>query len=325
MTTPPLAITMGDASGVGPEILLRAFASGELGTDVVAVGDLAVLDLCNRRLQCEVALEPVSAPRPSSSGRLAVLDEGLLSEATLRIGEIDRASGAAALAYVARATKLARAGDAAAVVTLPINKAATRLSAPTFTGHTEYVAELCGRTSSTLMLASERAVVTHVSTHVSLREAIDLAQPARIFEVIVQTDEILRRLRPTRRIAVAGLNPHAGEGGAFGDEDTARILPAIVKAREQGLEVSGPHPPDTVFLDMVQGRVDAVVCMYHDQGHIPMKLLDFRGGVNVTLGLPIVRTSVDHGTAFDIAWKGVAFTDSLRDACAMARRLARRS
>jgi 4-hydroxythreonine-4-phosphate dehydrogenase len=325
MTTPPLAITMGDASGVGPEILLRAFASGELGTDVVAVGDLAVLDLCNRRLQCEVALEPVSAPRPSSPGRLAVLDEGLLSEATLRIGEIDRASGAAALAYVARATKLALAGDAAAVVTLPINKAATRLSAPTFTGHTEYVAELCGRTSSTLMLASERAVVTHVSTHVSLREAIDLAQPARIFEVIVQTDEILRRLRPTRRIAVAGLNPHAGEGGAFGDEDTARILPAIVKAREQGLEVSGPHPPDTVFLDMVQGRVDAVVCMYHDQGHIPMKLLDFRGGVNVTLGLPIVRTSVDHGTAFDIAWKGVAFTDSLRDACAMARRLARRS
>jgi 4-hydroxythreonine-4-phosphate dehydrogenase len=322
MTTPPLAITMGDASGVGPEILLRAFASGELGTDVVAVGDLAVLDLCNRRLRCDVTLEPLVAPRAATPGRLGVLDEGALSEATLRIGEIDRASGAAALAYVARATKLALSGDAAAVVTLPINKAATRLSAPTFTGHTEYIAELCGRTSSTLMLASEKAIVTHVSTHVSLREAIDLAQPARILEVIVQTDEILRRLRPSRRIAVAGLNPHAGEGGAFGDEDTACIVPAITRARDQGLEVSGPHPPDTVFLDLVQGRVDAVVCMYHDQGHIPMKLLDFRGGVNVTLGLPIVRTSVDHGTAFDIAWKGVAFTDSLRDACAMARRLA---
>ena len=323
MTTPPLAITMGDASGVGPEILLRAFASGELGTDVVAVGDLAVLDLCNRRLQCDVTLEPLTAPRPAKPGILGVLDEGALSEQTLRIGEIDRASGAAALAYVARATKLALAGDAAAVVTLPINKAATRLSAPTFTGHTEYVAELCGRTSSTLMLASERAIVTHVSTHVSLREAIALAQPARILEVIVQTDEILRRLRPTRRIAVAGLNPHAGEGRAFGDEDDTCIAPAIARAREQGLQVSGPHPPDTVFLDMVQGRIDAVVCMYHDQGHIPMKLLDFRGGVNVTLGLPIVRTSVDHGTAFDIAWKGVAFTDSLRDACAMARRLSR--
>ncbi len=322
MTLPPLAITMGDASGVGPEILLRAFASGELGTDVVAVGDLAVLDLCNRRLRCDVRLEAVDAPRPSTPGVLGVLDEGALSEGALRIGEIDRASGAAALAYVARATKLALAGDVAAVVTLPINKAATRLSAPTFTGHTEYVAELCGRSSSTLMLASERAVVTHVSTHVSLREAIDLAQPARILEVIVQTDEILRRLRPTRRIAVAGLNPHAGEGGAFGDEDETRIAPAVARARDQRIEVSGPHPPDTVFLDLVQGRIDAVVCMYHDQGHIPMKLLDFRGGVNVTLGLPIVRTSVDHGTAFDIAWKGIAFTDSLRDACAMARRLA---
>ena len=312
---------MGDASGVGPEILLRAFASGELGTDVVAVGDLAVLDLCNRRLHCDVTLEPLTAPRPARPGVLGVLDEGALSEQTLRIGEIDRASGAAALAYVERATKLALAGDAAAVVTLPINKAATRLSAPTFTGHTEYVAELCGRSSSTLMLASERAIVTHVSTHVALREAIALAQPARILEVIIQTDEILRRLRPTRRIAVAGLNPHAGEGRAFGDEDDTCIAPAIARAREQGLEVSGPHPPDTVFLDMVQGRIDAVVCMYHDQGHIPMKLLDFRGGVNVTLGLPIVRTSVDHGTAFDIAWKGIAFTDSLRDACAMARRL----
>jgi 4-hydroxythreonine-4-phosphate dehydrogenase len=323
MTTPPLAITMGDASGVGPEILLRAFASGELGTDVVAVGDLAVLDLCNRRLQCDVTLEPLDTPRPSRPGVLGVLDQGALTEATLRIGQIDRASGAAALAYVERATKLAIAGEAAAIVTLPINKAATRLSAPTFTGHTEYVAELCGRTSSTLMLASEKAIVTHVSTHVALREAIELAQPARILEVIVQTDAMLARLRPTRRIAVAGLNPHAGEGGAFGDEDATRLVPAIAQARAQGIEVSGPHPPDTVFLEMVQGRIDAVVCMYHDQGHIPMKLLDFRGGVNVTLGLPIVRTSVDHGTAFDIAWQGVAFTDSLRDACAMARRLAR--
>ena len=314
---------MGDASGVGPEILLRAFASGELGTDVVAVGDLAVLDLCNRRLHCDVTLEPLTAPRPATPGVLGVLDEGAVSEQTLRIGEIDRTSGAAALAYVARATKLALAGDASAIVTLPINKAATRLSAPTFTGHTEYVAELCGRTSSTLMLASEKAIVTHVSTHVSLRQAIDLAQPARILEVIVQTDEILRRLRPTRRIAVAGLNPHAGEGRAFGDEDATRIVPAIAKARGQGLEVSGPHPPDTVFLDMVQGRIDAVVCMYHDQGHIPMKLLDFRGGVNVTLGLPIVRTSVDHGTAFDIARRGIADEGSLIEAILLAARLAR--
>ena len=208
-------------------------------------------------------------------------------------------------------------------MTLPINKAATRLSAPTFTGHTEYVAELCGRTSSTLMLASERAIVTHVSTHVSLREAIALAQPARILEVIVQTDEILRRLRPTRRIAVAGLNPHAGEGGAFGDEDDTLHRAGDRQGARSGARGLGAASARHGVPGLVQGRVDAVVCMYHDQGHIPMKLLDFRGGVNVTLGLPIVRTSVDHGTAFDIAWKGVAFTDSLRDACAMARRLSR--
>jgi len=322
MNTPPLAITMGDASGVGPEILLRAFASGELGTDVVAVGDLAVLELCNRRLNYGVSLEPVDRPRAASPGRLGVLDEGAVTEATLRIGQIDRTSGAAALAYVARATKLAIAGEAAAIVTLPINKAATRLSAPTFTGHTEYVAELCGRTSSTLMLASEKAIVTHVSTHVSLREAIDLAQPPRILEVIRQTHEMLGRLRPARRIGVAGLNPHAGEGGAFGDEDTTRIAPAIAEARAAGIDVTGPHPPDTVFLDLVQGRIDAVVCMYHDQGHIPMKLLDFRGGVNVTLGLPIVRTSVDHGTAFDIAGKGIADASSMVEAVLLAARLA---
>ena len=325
MTTPPLAITMGDASGVGPEILLRAFASGELGTDVVAVGDLAVLDLCNRRLHCDVTLEPIAAPRPGDAGhaRRARRRRACRRRRSASARSI-AASGAAALAYVARATRLALAGEAAAVVTLPINKAATRLSAPTFTGHTEYVAELCGRTSSTLMLASERAIVTHVSTHVALREAIELAQPARILEVIVQTDEILaaaaadaahrrRRPQPARR---------RGRRLRRRGRRRASRRPSPRRAI-RGIEVSGPHPPDTVFLDLVQGRIDAVVCMYHDQGHIPMKLLDFRGGVNVTLGLPIVRTSVDHGTAFDIAWKGVAFTDSLRDACAMARRLAR--
>ena len=317
-----LAITMGDASGVGPEILLRAYAAGELETDVCAVGDLAILEVCNARLGCGLELERVTEPRASAPGRLSVLDCAMLRPADLRIGEISEASGRAALVYVERATSLALAGAVSAIVTLPINKAATRLSTPGFTGHTEYIATLCGRSSSTLMLASPRAIVTHVSTHVSLREALDLVQPGRVHEVIVQTDDVLRRLRDRRRIGVAGLNPHAGEGGAFGNEDRDRIAPAIAAARAEGLTVSGPHPPDTVFLDLAAGRLDAVVCMYHDQGHIPMKLLDFRGGVNVTLGLPIVRTSVDHGTAFDIAWQGNAFTDSLRDACAMARRLA---
>jgi 4-hydroxythreonine-4-phosphate dehydrogenase len=323
----PLAITMGDASGVGPEILLRAFAAGELGDDVVAVGDRTILEHANARFGCGITLDSVDAATLAAWGtrapgtRLRVIDLGRLSLDELRVGEISAASGAAALAYVERATRLAQAGQVSAVVTLPINKAATRVSAPGFTGHTEYIAALCGRSDSTLMLASEEAIVTHVSTHVSLRDALDLVRTARVLEVIGQTHEVLGRLRPQRRIGVAGLNPHAGEGGAFGDEDRLHIAPAVERARAQGISASGPHPPDTVFLDLASGRLDAVVCMYHDQGHIPMKLLDFKGGVNVTLGLPIVRTSVDHGTAFDIAWQGLAFTDSLRDACRMARRL----
>lgn len=316
-----LAITMGDSSGVGPEIALGAAVRGEVPGAFVVVGDLAVLEACNERLGFGARLRRAAGPGDLEPAAVNVLDAGLLRRGDLRIGEISEASGRAALAYVATATDLALQRSVAAVVTLPINKAATRLSHPGFTGHTEYVAERCGRSSSTLMLVSDRAITTHVSTHVSLREALDAVRTARVLEVIRQTDEILPRLRSSRRIAVAGLNPHAGEGGAFGGEDAGEIAPAVAQARELGVDVAGPLPPDTVFLDMLAGRCDAVVCMYHDQGHIPMKVVDFRGGVNVTLGLPIVRTSVDHGTAFDIAWQGTAFTDSLRDACRIARKL----
>jgi 4-hydroxythreonine-4-phosphate dehydrogenase len=171
------------------------------------------------------------------------------------------------------------------------------------------------------MLASSKLIVTHVSTHVSLRQAIESVSRAQVLDVIRLTNEVLPKLRRTARIAVAGLNPHAGEHGAFGTEETDSIIPAIEDARAEGINVEGPFPPDTVFMDALKDRYDAVVCMYHDQGHIPMKVLDFEGGINVTLGLPIVRTSVDHGTAFDIAYKGVAFTGSLRDACALAIKL----
>jgi 4-hydroxythreonine-4-phosphate dehydrogenase len=196
------------------------------------------------------------------------------------------------------------------------------MSQPDFTGHTEYIAKLCGAPDFTLMLASDRLIVTHVSTHVSLRQAIECVKKENILKIIRLTHGVLPRLRAASRIAVAGLNPHAGENGSFGVEDQEEILPAVVEARKFGMDVSGPFPPDTIFMQTLKGRYDAVVCMYHDQGHIPMKLLDFEGGINVTLGLPIVRTSVDHGTAFDIAWKGVAFTGSLRDACRLAKKLA---
>jgi 4-phospho-D-threonate 3-dehydrogenase / 4-phospho-D-erythronate 3-dehydrogenase len=318
-----IAITMGDSSGVGPEIVLHAFKKGELPDDFVVVGDLSILSLCNRKLGYEAPLRRVADVAEAVTGRVNVLDLGLLKEEDLRAGQISEQSGLAALRYVERATRLALAGQVAAVVTLPINKEATRLSEAGFTGHTEYIAGLCGKDRYTLMLASEKAIVTHVSTHVSLREAIENVRRERVYDVIRLTHEVLPRLRPTSRIAVAGLNPHAGENGAFGHEDLAEIKPAVERARAEGVDAAGPFPPDTVFLDLLKGRYDAVVCMYHDQGHIPMKVLDFEGGINVTLGLPIVRTSVDHGTAFDIAYRGVAFTGSLRDACALAVKLGR--
>jgi 4-hydroxythreonine-4-phosphate dehydrogenase len=307
---------------VGPEIVLSAYRKDELPRETVVVGDLAVLRLCTRVLGIEVPLRAASHAGDVEAGALNVLDLALLTEDDVRIGEITRASGHAALRYVEQATRLALEGAVSAIVTLPINKEATGLSEPGFSGHTEYVAALCGTSVYTMMLASERLIATHVSTHVPLSEAIRRVKRDKVLEIIRLTDGALRKLRPTRRIGVAGLNPHAGENGAFGREDLDEIAPAVALARAEGIEADGPLPPDTVFMQVLKGRYDAVVCMYHDQGHIPMKLLDFEGGVNVTLGLPIVRTSVDHGTAFDIAYQGKAFTRSLRDACAMAAQLA---
>jgi 4-phospho-D-threonate 3-dehydrogenase / 4-phospho-D-erythronate 3-dehydrogenase len=318
-----IAITMGDSSGVGPEIVLHAFKKGELPDDFVVVGDVSILNRCNRMLGYEVPLRRIAEVEAAAAGCVNVLDLGLLKEEDLRVGQVSKQSGLAALRYVDRATRLALAGRVGAVVTLPLNKEATRLSEAGFTGHTEYIAGLCGKDRYTLMLASEKAIVTHVSTHVSLREAIENVKQEKVYDVIRLTHEVLPRLRPTSRIAVAGLNPHASENGAFGHEDLAEIKPAVERARAEGIDVAGPFPPDTVFLDMLKGRYEAVVCMYHDQGHIPMKVLDFEGGINVTLGLPIIRTSVDHGTAFDIAYRGMAFTGSLRDACALAMKLMR--
>ena len=318
-----IAITMGDSSGVGPEIILHSYTKGELPADSVVVGDYSILNVCNRMLRYGVALRPAEDHRDVREGFMNVIDMRLLAEDDLRVGELSKESGHAALKYVERATQLALDGKVSAMVTMPMNKEATRLSEPTFTGHTGYIAKLCGRDKYTLMLASPQLIVTHVSTHVSLRHAIESVTKAQVLDVIRLTNDVLPKLRATARIAVAGLNPHAGEHGAFGTEEEDQIIPAIEEARATNVDVSGPFPADTIFMDALKGRYDAVVCMYHDQGHIPMKVLDFEGGINVTLGLPIVRTSVDHGTAFDIAYKGVAFTGSLRDACSLAIKLSR--
>lgn len=318
-----LGITMGDSSGVGPEILLKAFRDGELRHRFVVFGDLAVLEACNRRLGYGVPLRKVSATADWRERELNVLDLALLREDDLTPGRLNAKSGAAAREYVVTAARAALDGQIAAMVTLPMNKEATRLSDAEFTGHTELIGAVCGARDVTIMLASEQLIVTHVSTHVSLRAAIERVKKDRVARIIELTCEAVARLKENPRIAVAGLNPHAGEHGLFGREEIEEIEPAIAWARERGLPVEGPIPPDTLFYMAVRKKLfDAIVCMYHDQGHVPLKLLDFEGGVNVTLGLPIIRTSVDHGTAFDIAWRGDASTRSLVSAVEFAARMA---
>jgi 4-phospho-D-threonate 3-dehydrogenase / 4-phospho-D-erythronate 3-dehydrogenase len=313
MTGAPMAVTMGDASGVGPEIVLRSASEGRLGDDVVVYGDASILEHGAELL----GLDP-AVPRA-----LNVVDLGLLRAEQHQPGELSAAAGAAARAYVERATLDALAGTVAGVVTMPMNKEATQLSDPAFVGHTEFIAALCGTTRVTMMLTNGPLAVTHVSTHCSLREAIERVNAARVLDVIELTNDAIGRFLPRPRIAVCGLNPHAGEHGLFGTEDIDHVAPAIEQAKRMGIWASGPHPADTVFFQAVHRQAyDAIVCMYHDQGHGPMKLLAFEDAVNVTLGLPIIRTSVDHGTAFDIAWQGKAFTGSLHHALDYAWKLA---
>ncbi len=324
MNSRPMAVTMGDASGVGPEIAVRRFAAGLLGEDVLVYGDAGVLRRAAEALEVDVPLRSLSEPDRGATcrGILSVVDLGLLDAEQVTPGVQSAEAGAAALAYVERATRDALADRVAGVVTLPMNKEATRATTPDFAGHTEFIAGICGARDVVMMLALPEVAVSHVSGHVSLREAIERVAPGRIRTVIELTHEALSRFIERPRIAVCGLNPHAGENGLFGSEDRDIIAPTVAEAQADGFEVSGPHPADTVFRQAVAlDRFDAVVCMYHDQGHAPMKLIGFERGVNVTIGLPIVRTSVDHGTAFDIAWQGRAFTDSLGHALAYAWRL----
>ena len=318
-----MAVTMGDANGVGPEIILRRFAAGAIGDDVLVYGDISILGPGARRLGLDVALLAVDGPADARPGALNVVDLRALSASDLRPGELDAKTGAAAVSYVERATYDALEGQVAGVVTLPVNKEAAQRSMPGFVGHTELIADLCKTTDYAMMLTTPDVAVSHVSAHVSLAEAIVRVTQRRVATVIRLTHEALGGVASSPRIAVCGLNPHAGEHGLFGTEESAHIRPAIDAERARGVVVSGPFPADTVFYQAIhRDRFDAIVCMYHDQGHAPMKLIGFESAVNVTIGLPIVRTSVDHGTAFDIAWQGKAFTGSLQAALDYAWRLA---
>ena len=286
---PIIAITVGDPAGIGPEVAQKALDSG--------------------RFTGRAGLRILGVPStPVTPGRL------------------DPACGRMAVETVRGAVEDALAGRLDAIVTGPINKYAVEQAGIPFTGHTEFIAELCGVRDVRMLLASDRLRVVHVTTHVSLAEACRRATPERIYKTIELAAEALRLLgQPGGAIAVAGLNPHCGENGLFGTEDRDQIVPAIERARAAGLHVTGPVSPDTLFYRAASGEFPMVVAMYHDQGHIPSKLIAFQETVNVTLGLSIIRTSVDHGTAFDIAGRGLADPTNMICAIEMALRLVRNS
>jgi 4-hydroxythreonine-4-phosphate dehydrogenase len=307
-SVPTIALTMGDPAGVGPEIVVKALADASLAPLArwVVVGDSRILEMAGG-LPRNTELRDIRA--------LGTLDG-------FSFGRLDARCGAAAVEYVREATQMCLSGKADAMVTAPLNKEAVALGGHHFSGHTEYIAQLCGATESRMLLACDKLATIHVTTHIPLRRACDL-DTARIVRTIELGNDAMKLLGFARpRIAVCGLNPHAGEHGLFGNEDAECIVPAIEAAQRKGIAATGPHAGDTIFLQASRGAYDLVVAMYHDQGHIPMKLLDFEGGVNISLGIPIIRTSVDHGTAFDIAGKNQADPHSLRQAMRVAARMA---
>ena len=333
MDTPTVAVTMGDPAGIGPEVVVAAYSDLLADARPVVVGDADVLRRAVEVVGSDLTVSAVEtvadAPVDPDPGTLPVLDLDNIDAASLAYGEVREAYGAAALAYIERAIELATAGDVDAIATAPINKQATRLAGSEYAGHTGMLADATDTETYAMMLVEDDLRVTHVSTHVPLVEACDLVTTGAVFDTIEVTVDGLRDLGvedPT--VAVAGLNPHASDGGILGTAEQSDIRPAVERAREAGYDVVGPESPDTVFARAAGGAADCVVAMYHDQGHIPIKMLGFASdeavsGVNVTVGLPIVRTSVDHGTAFDIAGEGKASPASMVDAVALAARIAR--
>jgi 4-hydroxythreonine-4-phosphate dehydrogenase len=328
MKRPLLAITLGDPAGIGPEIILKALQHPTVYEQCrpLVIGDRRIL----ARAQAWVGgalLTYDLVDEPSAGqympGLLTLLDLGNADPAQVPSGQVSAPAGRAAVEYVLRACDLAMQGQVDGVVTAPLNKEAMNLAGFHFAGHTELLAERTGAQKVSMLLTGPKLRVVHVSTHVALNEAIRRVTEQRVEEVIDLAQHSCQALGiAAPRIAVAGLNPHASEGGLFGDQEAREIVPAVERARAHGLQVSGPLPPDTVFLRAVKGDFDIVVAMYHDQGHIPMKLLAFDSGVNVSIGLPIIRTSVDHGTAFDIAGSGRAREESMVAAIQVAVKMA---
>ena len=327
----PLAVTMGDACGIGPEIVAQAFRGGDAAGCGV-IGDAGVMRraaACTGGLLAVAAVERAADALRCPPGCVPVLQVDALPADLLDapIGRVDRRAGLAAARCVEAAVALVLAGEVAGLVTAPLHKEALAAAGVPYPGHTEMLQALAARGGTPpmvrMMLANDELRVVLVTIHMALRRAID----AVTFDAVLDTLRIAHRAaacwgQPAPRIGVAGLNPHAGEGGLFGDEEIRIIAPAIAAARAEGIDASGPYPPDTVFMRARRGAFDLVVAMTHDHGLIPVKYLGVEHGVNVTLGLPFVRTSPDHGTAFDIAGQGTADASGLLAAIGMARRLA---
>ncbi|NKN38252.1 4-hydroxythreonine-4-phosphate dehydrogenase PdxA [Agrobacterium sp. a22-2] len=313
-----VAITLGDPAGVGPEVICKALASlpSDDLANFVVVGNLEALERARTATSTDLRFVTVAEPG-------AVLVEEVALDAPLpEIGKVSAVAGEASVRYIRRAVEMAMGGQADCIVTAPINKEAMNLAGHHFDGHTGLLAHLTGSKSSFMLLASERLNTIHVSTHVSLRGAIERATTERVLATIEAGHKHFMRLGRKPRIAVAGLNPHCGENGLFGDEDTTFLAPAVEIAREKGIDVVGPISADTVFARAYNGAFDLVIAQYHDQGHIPIKLVAFETAVNVSLGLPIDRVSVDHGTAFDIAGTGKANHVNMLSAIDYARLVA---
>jgi 4-hydroxythreonine-4-phosphate dehydrogenase len=337
MATVPLAITMGDPAGIGAEITVKALEAREIERlgPVIVVGSLPVLEEARRVCGTTRPIVRIDGQADARVGRVNVLHVDVAGvDSPVAWGDMRAAYGDAAYQYVARSIEEAMAGRVAAVVTAPLNKEALHLGGHRYAGHTEIFTDLTGTTSSCMMLIHGDMRVAHVTTHVALRRVPDLVTAERVHAVIKLTHDALRSFGiADPAIGVAGLNPHCGEGGLFGSEDDERIRPAIERARQEGIRAEGPIPGDTIFVKARAGAYDAAIAMFHDQGHVAVKLLGFTvdresgrwtsvSGVNVTLGLPIVRTSVDHGTAFDIAGTGQASSQSMVEALEVAARLA---
>ena len=320
--TPILAITMGDPAGIGPEIIAKFFAACPSQRAIV-IGDAAILRRAIAMLGLNIHIHSIArvAEARFSPGEIDLIQIGHVPD-DLPFGQISAVAGRASFDYVMAAIRLARSGEIAGIVTAPLAKEAMKAAGLSYPGHTEILTEFSGTQDFAMMLANDELKVILVTIHVSLRQAIDMVTQSRVLNTIrlaAQACHAYGIAHP--RIAVAGLNPHAGEAGMFGREDLDEIAPAIAKARAEGLDASGPWPGDTVFMRARRGEFDIVVAQYHDQGLIPVKYLGIEQGVNVTIGLPFVRTSVDHGTAFDIAGTGKADAQSLIYAFDQAQKL----